>query len=282
MMIETDNRSELIAYRKALEMAWLDGVITYDEAKILDTLRDYLHISEEVHWQLENEIKANIPNPGIKEYKIALEQVWMDGLLTDEEKKMLKDLQNKYNISDKVHIELEKKVKSDLGITIEDSEFYFPEKIITENENYLLEQDPNNKDSELYWINKGKKQWYISKQNLKNGLKAIEHFDKAIDTNPKSFIAWIYKGCIYKKLNLPDKAILCYDKAIELKNDFIASWYNKGMLLAQVSLSQIEEAIKCFDEVLKINPNHPLAIRDREIFDKLSKICAAQQQSQDT
>jgi tetratricopeptide (TPR) repeat protein len=282
MMIETDNRPELIAYRKALEMAWLDGVITYDEAKILDTLRDYLHISEEVHWEMENEIKATIPNPGIKEYKMALEQVWMDGLLTDEEKKMLKKLQIKYKISDQIHTELEMKVKADLGITNQESEIYFPEKVITENENHLLDQDPSDKDAELYWINKGKKQWYISKQNIENGLEAIDFFDKAIEKNPKSFIAWIYKGCIYKKLNLPDKAIQCYDNAIELKNDFIASWYNKGMLLAQVSLNQIEEAIKCFDEVLKINPNHPLAIRDKEIFDKLSQICSTHQQKQDT
>jgi tetratricopeptide (TPR) repeat protein len=281
-MIETDNRPELIAYRKALEMAWLDGVITYDEAKILDTLRDYLHISEEVHWEMENEIKATIPNPGIKEYKMALEQVWMDGLLTDEEKKMLKKLQIKYKISDQIHTELEMKVKADLGITNQESEIYFPEKVITENENHLLDQDPSDKDAELYWINKGKKQWYISKQNIENGLEAIDFFDKAIEKNPKSFIAWIYKGCIYKKLNLPDKAIQCYDNAIELKNDFIASWYNKGMLLAQVSLNQIEEAIKCFDEVLKINPNHPLAIRDKEIFDKLSQICSTHQQKQDT
>jgi tetratricopeptide (TPR) repeat protein len=279
-MLEINGRPEFIAYRKALEMAWLDGVITYDEAKILDTLREYLMISDEEHWALENEVRSTAPDPGIKEYKMTLEQVWMDGLLTDMEKAVLRKLKDKYKITDEVHRKLELKVKSDLGITNEESDCFFPEPSFTSKENYLLNLDPTDKNSELYWINEGKKQWFISKQTEEHGLKAIEFFDRAIEINPKSFIAWIYKGCIFKKLNYPEKAILCYDNAIALKSDFIASWYNKGMLLAQVSLNQIEEAIKCFNEVLRINPNHPLALRDREIFYNLAEICMKHQQEE--
>jgi tetratricopeptide (TPR) repeat protein len=279
-MIDTETRSEFIAYRKALEMAWLDGVITYDEARILDTLRDYLKISDEEHWRLQNEVRTVAPDPGINEYKMALEQVWMDGLLTDMEKAMLKKLRLKYNISEEVHHTLEMKVKADLGISGKEGELFYPEPMVSDEENYLKDQDPMNKETELYWVNEGKKQWYNSSQDDVNGLKAIQFLNKAIEINPNSFIAWIYKGCIYKKLKKPDRAIECYDKAIELKNDFIASWYNKGMLLAQVSLDQIEEAIHCFDEALKINPNHPLAVRDKEIFNKLAKICIEEKKAE--
>jgi tetratricopeptide (TPR) repeat protein len=274
------DRPEFLAYRKALEMAWMDGVITYDEAKILDTLREYLNISEEEHWAIQNKVRASAPNPGIKEYKMVLEQVWMDGLLTDMEKIMLKKLRDKYSITDEVHKKLEVKVKSDLGIAVEDNESYNPEPLSSIDETYLVNQDPADKKSELYWINEGKKQWFIGKQNERNGLKAIVLFDKALDLNPKSFIAWIYKGCIFKKMDQPEKALICYDNAISLKKDFIASWYNKGMLLAQVSLGQIEEAIQCFNEVLKINPNHPLALRDKEIFNNLAQICAKNQKEE--
>jgi tetratricopeptide (TPR) repeat protein len=241
-----------------------------------------LNISNEEHWTIENEVRAKTPNPGVKEYKMALEQVWMDGLLTDKEKDDLKKLREKYNITDRIHRELELKVKSDLGVINEESAWFYPEPLFTVKENYLINQDPTDKDSELYWINEGKKQWYIGKQDRENGFKAIEFLDKAIEINPKSFIAWIYKGCIFKKLNIPDKAIICYDNAIALKKDFIASWYNKGMLLAQISFSQIEEAIKCFNEVLKINPNHPLALRDREIFHQLAQIRTKHQQNEQT
>lgn len=280
-MIDIDQRPEFIAYRKALEMAWLDGVITFDEAKILDTLREYLHISDEEHWQLENEVKAIAKDPGINEYKMALEQVWMDGLLTDMEKAMLKKLRDKYNITDEVHKKLEAKVKSELGVSDNEDETFYPEPVISIDESLLIDHDPDSKKFEQYWLNEGKKQWFKSKQDRESGLKAIELFDKAIDANPKCYIAWVYKGCIYKKLNDLGQAILCYDKAIELKNDFIASWYNKGILLAQVSLEQIEEAISCFNEALRINPSHPLALRDKEIFNKLAQICMQQQKGQE-
>lgn len=280
-MMELDNRPEFQAYRKALEMAWLDGLITYDEAKILNSLREYLMISEEEHWALENDIRAKGPDPGIKEYKTVLEQVWMDGLLTDIEKDLLKKLRKKYNINDQVHKKLEMKVKSDLTITEEESECFFPELLFTK-EDYYSDWNPTYENSELFWINKGKQEWYSSKQVQEDGLKAMEYFDKAIEINTKSYLAWNYKGCIYKKLNDLTKAIQCYDKVNELKNDFIASWYNKGMLLAQMSLNQIDEAIKCFDEVLRINPNHPLALRDREMFNNLAKVCTESQQNVET
>jgi tetratricopeptide (TPR) repeat protein len=272
MMKDIEERPEFMAYRKSLEMAWLDGVITYDEAKILNSLREYLHISEDEHWALENEVRSRAPDPGIGEYKLALEQAWMDGLLADDEKAMLKKLREKYNISNEIHKNLEMKVKLDLSITDDESKSFHPEPLLETKEDTNVDGNLIDKNSELYWINEGKKQWYSGKQNAKNGYKAIEYFDNAIRINPKSYIAWIYKGCIYKKIkNLP-RAIQCYDKAIKLKKNFIASWYNKGMLLAQISLSQIEEAIKCFDEVLKINPNHELAQHDKEIFNKLAEV----------
>ena len=276
-MKEIDERPEFVAYRKALEMAWLDGAITYDEANILNTLRDYLMISEEEHWVLENDVRTKGPNPGIKEYKIALEQAWMDGLLTDMEKIMLKKLRDKHSISDEVHKKLEMKVKMDLGISNDENECFFPDPLLNNRDEHLFQIDPVDEKSEFYWINEGKKHWSTGKQDIKDGPKAIKYFDMAITLNPNSYLAWLYKGCIYKKLNQLNKAIECYDKAITLKSDFIASWYNKGMLLAQISLNQIEEAIKCFDEVLKINPNHPLALRDKEIFNNLAQFCIESQ-----
>ena len=54
-----------------------------------------------------------------------------------------------------------------------------PEPVISIDESFLMEQDPNSKKFELYWINEGKKQWFKSKQDRENGLKAIDLFDKA-------------------------------------------------------------------------------------------------------
>ncbi len=273
MQITGDERPEVAAYSVALERAWLDGVISYDEARMLSALREHLNITDEEHWTLETKIKSKAPDPGINEYKIALEQAWVDGLLTDIEKAMLEKLRMKYNITLDIHLQLEKKVKNDLGITAEESESFFPEGLYKTKPQESLVADTNQEeDLEAYWINKGKEQWYTDHTTNEACLKALEFFDTAIKMNPKSYIAWTYKGCIYKKLNQIDNAIECYDKAIYLKKDFIASWYNKGMLLAQGSLNQLEEAMNCLDNVLRINPNNQLALRDREILYNLVQL----------
>lgn len=261
-----EKRPELVAYRNALERAWLDGVITFDEAKMLDSLRAHLMITDEEHWALENEIKAMGPDPGIQEYKSALEQAWMDGLITDMEKEMLKKLRIKYDITDEIHDKLETRVKVDMGIHDKGDQGLLPDEFMKlVNPDQVLE-DVDDTSSELYWINEGKKMWYSNAQTEHDRDKAVECFDRALMINPESYIAWTYKGSINKKSGNNDEAIKCYDRAIGLRNDFIGSWYNKGVLLAQGSISKLEEAIHCFDEVLRLNPNNQLALRDREIL----------------
>lgn len=254
-----------MAYRTALERAWLDGVITFDEARMLDSLREHLNISEEEHWSLENEIKARGPDPGIQEYKTALEQAWMDGLLTEMEKDMLCRLRDKYEITEDIHKVLEKRVKTGLGLDRE----HTPSPV---KEILNLSVDPGasevvtDRSSDVFWINEGKKKWNSNAQSEEDRTEAMKCFDRALRLNPKNHLAWTYKGAINKKMGYPEEALACYDRAIELRNDFIASWYNKGVLLAQGSISGLEEAIRCFDEVLRINPHNELAMRDRDIL----------------
>jgi tetratricopeptide (TPR) repeat protein len=262
-----EERPELLAYKNALARAWLDGVITYDEARMLDSLRENLMISDEEHWALETEIKSKGPDPGIQEYKTALEQAWMDGLLTDIEQDMLKKLREKYEITPEIHATLEMRVKSDLGIDSGGLDAApLPSDYISIVEPGKVLEDVDDPDTEVYWINEGKKTWYANAQSEEDRINALNCFDKALAINPESYIAWTYKGSINKKMGYSDEALKCYDRAIGLRNDFIASWYNKGVLLAQGSITRLEEAIRCFDEVLRLNPNNQLALRDREIL----------------
>jgi tetratricopeptide (TPR) repeat protein len=43
---------------------------------------------------------------------------------------------------------------------------------------------------------------------------------------------------------------------------FTKVWYNKGVAL--YSLKKYEEAIKCFDKVLEIDPENPVAEKNRK------------------
>ena len=148
-----------------------------------------------------------------------------------------------------------------------------------------LEIDSN---SFLPWEYKG-----MALGNLGKFEEAIKCFDKAIDLDPKNILSWFRKGVAFhsiateKMFNEPEiskeeledllkrqseNAVECFDKAIELVNklDTTASvisyvhetkpflvkiklYLHKGITL--VILHKPEEAIKCFDKVIELNPD---------------------------
>jgi len=61
-----------------------------------------------------------------------------------------------------------------------------------------------------------------------------------------------------------DEAIRCFNEAIKLNPSYELAWNNKGTALYM--LKRYKEAIKCFDEVLKINPNNETAKKNRETY----------------
>lgn len=54
-----------------------------------------------------------------------------------------------------------------------------------------------------------------------------------------------------------DEAIQCFDEIIKINPDDSQAWYNKGATLEL--LEKYREAIECFDQVHRINPNHSRA-----------------------
>ena len=47
-----------------------------------------------------------------------------------------------------------------------------------------------------------------------------------------------------------EEAIKCYDKVIEIDPEYPFAWYNKGVALRQ--LEKPEEEIKCYDKVKEL------------------------------
>lgn len=54
-----------------------------------------------------------------------------------------------------------------------------------------------------------------------------------------------------------DEALKCFESAIEINPDEYQAWYNKGTTLEL--LEKYEEAVVCFDEVNRIDPNYSRA-----------------------
>jgi len=86
--------------------------------------------------------------------------------------------------------------------------------------------------------------------------EAIACFDKGIKMcleKEDRWALWQGKADLLTDHEKYEKALLFYDKAIELGLGKADSWYNKGVSL--VKLSRYSEAVFCYDQVLKINPN---------------------------
>jgi tetratricopeptide (TPR) repeat protein len=239
------------------------------------------------------------PRPEHEIYFIALRQVWEDGIVTEDEKRMLEGLQNSLGITQDEHRYLESKLvqnEEDQRLSIYRKALgqAWSDGILTNDEQALInrlreklnisEEEHTNIETEIksslpmppeqtivedqndpaYWVQKGEDLWANSEGTEEDAKSAIGYFDKAIALEPLNYFAWANKGLILKKLDKREEAIMCYDRAIQIQPNYPNSWFNKGVLLG--CLGQLEEAVKCFDKVLEIAPNHKLALRDRQML----------------
>ena len=146
-----------------------------------------------------------------------------------------------------------------------------------------LEIDPK---YDAAWYNKG-----TALDDLKRNEEAIRCYDKALEVDQefekaknnrkiaeeklkeqkekegrkiegKTAEEWFDLG--FKEKD-PEKKIEYYSKCLELNSKNAIAWYNKGRILE--GLGRYEEAIRCFDKVLEIDPNYEKA----KIYKKLAK-----------
>jgi tetratricopeptide (TPR) repeat protein len=88
----------------------------------------------------------------------------------------------------------------------------------------------------------------------------IEEF-KAIDTMTHSpdMSSLVTKGLELELDKKYEEAIQCYDEALKINPNDESVWENKADALG--SLDKFEEAIQCYDEALKINPENDYALK---------------------
>jgi tetratricopeptide (TPR) repeat protein len=65
---------------------------------------------------------------------------------------------------------------------------------------------------------------------------------------------WNQNGIDYDDSGKYDEAIKCYDKAIKIDPNHFWAWNNKGVALSK--LEKDDDAIKCFDRAIKIDRNY--------------------------
>ena len=91
--------------------------------------------------------------------------------------------------------------------------------------------------------------------------RSLEHFDRAIASDPESEIAWRLKGNAFEKLGQHTKALECYARALEINPQSAELWYSIGQSL--YSMGRYAEEMQAYDNALAIDPRMRKAWGDK-------------------
>ena len=82
--------------------------------------------------------------------------------------------------------------------------------------------------------------------------QAIEWYTKAIEENPMAFDVYTNRASTYAALKMWEEGLSDAREAVRIQPDWVKGHWRAGVCLVQ--LKQYQEAAKCFEEALKINP----------------------------
>ncbi len=131
--------------------------------------------------------------------------------------------------------------------------------IQTQNEIGLLQeavrQDPKNVNA---WMNLGNILMDTSRFQ-----EAIDAYQKALELDPKNVDVMVDMGTCYKNIGKPDRAAEEFRKAIKINPSHLYAHRNLGVVLAN-DIGDKKQAIKEFEEYLRLSPNTPDTQRIRQ------------------
>ena len=117
------------------------------------------------------------------------------------------------------------------------------------------------------------KQWFNNLRCLFYGSTVMENSDSKEDE-------WTVRGRELGKQHDFDEAIVCFDKVLEKEPQSIVAWYNKGV--CWMNLGLYDAALHCFDKALNVNPKDAQVIQKRAVVAARMKKCSASSQSDET
>lgn len=88
--------------------------------------------------------------------------------------------------------------------------------------------------------------------------KAIEMYQKALEINPSDVNVRTDMGTMYRRIGNFDKAIEAFRKSASIDPKHEQSRFNLGVTLTE-DKKDLKGAADAWEELLKINPNHPNA-----------------------
>ncbi len=114
-------------------------------------------------------------------------------------------------------------------------------------------------NSHLAWHNRG-----IALSRLQRYEEAVQSYDRALEIQPDYYLAWYNRGVVLFNLKRYEEAVQSYDRALEIQPDYYLAWHNRGVILG--NLQRYEEALQSYDRALEIQPDYHYAWYGRGIF----------------
>jgi tetratricopeptide (TPR) repeat protein len=101
---------------------------------------------------------------------------------------------------------------------------------------------------------------YVQCRNLYNQgryASALDCYNKSIQLNPHSEIAWCDRGNTLYNLGRVSEAIADYNRSIEINQNYSSAWGGKSNALASMGL--YDQAVNCVDRVINLDPSIQIA-----------------------
>ena len=86
------------------------------------------------------------------------------------------------------------------------------------------------------------------------GVTQIDTYKKAIEKNPKDFLAHLELGRAYQKLGLYDNAIAEYNEAIRWEPIYSAAYQGLGGSYGE--MQQYDKALEAYQKAVDLDPNY--------------------------
>ena len=100
-------------------------------------------------------------------------------------------------------------------------------------------------------------------QNERDYSKAIGHYSRAIELNPRSVEAYNNCGIAYRSIGDVDRDIEDYDKAIELNPEYADVYNNRGV--AYKRKGDVDRDIEDYDKAIELNPEYADVYNNRGV-----------------
>jgi len=90
-------------------------------------------------------------------------------------------------------------------------------------------------------------------------LESITGKIQALEAAPakRGYLEWDIEGTVYLRKGDYDEAIRCFEMALEINPSYHPALYNLG--IAHVDKMEFEKAVECWEKVLKIEPSYQKA-----------------------